>query len=61
MDEKLVTIKAAEAAAFTALGTFLGWKGIMAMEWLARMILDYITELGNILENTVKMGASVPK
>ena len=43
MDEKLLTMKAALAAAFTALGAFLGWKGIMALVWAACMALDYIS------------------
>ena len=30
-------------ACFTAIGTFLGWKGIMALVWVALMLLDYIS------------------
>ena len=43
MNEKLVTVKAALAAFFTALGAFLGWKGIMALVWVIVMALDYIS------------------
>lgn len=39
MDEKMLTIKTAIVAGGTALGAFLGWKGIM----LLVMALDYIT------------------
>ena len=38
-----MTLKAAIAAFFTALGAFLGWQGIMAMVWVAAMALDYLT------------------
>lgn len=43
MNETLVGIKAALAAFFTALGAFLGWKGIMAIVWVAAMLLDYLS------------------
>lgn len=43
MNDKLVAIKAAIAAVFTALGAFLGWKGIMMIVWVAVMALDYLT------------------
>lgn len=43
MNENLVTAKTAIVAAVTALGTFLGWKGIMLVAWVAVMALDYIT------------------
>ena len=43
MNENLVTIKVAIVAACTALGAFLGWKGIMAIVWVASMALDYIS------------------
>jgi toxin secretion/phage lysis holin len=43
MNEKLVTIKAALAAFCTAVGAFLGWKGVMALVWLTAMALDYIS------------------
>ena len=35
--------KGAITAVFTAAGAFLGWKGIMALAWVAVMALDYIT------------------
>ena len=43
MNDTLVGVKAALAAFFTALGAFLGWKGIMAVVWVVLMLLDYIT------------------
>ena len=43
MNENLLTIKAAISAFFMALGAFLGWKGIMAIVWVAGMALDYIS------------------
>ena len=43
MNDKLVTIKAAIAAFFTAAGAFLGWQGVMAVIWVAVMILDYLS------------------
>lgn len=43
MKENLMTVKTAIAAAGTALGTFLGWKGVMLMAWTAVMALDYVT------------------
>lgn len=43
MNERLTAIKAAIAAAVTAMGTFLGWKGIMAIVWVIAMALDYIS------------------
>lgn len=43
MHEKLVSAKAAMTALFTALGAFLGWKGIMAVVWVACMAMDYIS------------------
>ena len=43
MNDTLVTVKAALAAFFTALGAFLGWKGIMAVVWVVAMLLDYIS------------------
>ena len=129
MNEKLVKAKSAMAAVLMAVGTFLGWKGIMLLVWVGVMALDYlsgtlaacregqwsstvarqglwhkggmilvvtvsaiadgvmamlascmvlemawpglvlplvlawyiITELGSVLENAVKMGASVPE
>ena len=43
MNETMVTAKVAIAAFFTAIGTFLGWKGIMALVWVVLMALDYIS------------------
>ena len=43
MNENLVTIKTAIVAACTALGAFLGWKGVMLIAWVACMALDYIS------------------
>lgn len=43
MNDNLVTIKAFIAAAFTAIGAFLGWKGVMMVTWVVAMALDYIT------------------
>lgn len=43
MNDNLVGLKATIAAAFTALGTFLGWKGIMALVWVVAMALDYLS------------------
>ncbi|MGM9585168.1 MAG: holin family protein [Faecousia sp.] len=43
MNENLVTIKTAIVAAGTALGAFLGWKGVMLISWVIVMALDYVT------------------
>lgn len=43
MENKLMTLKAAIAAFFTALGAFLGWQGIMALVWVCCMAIDYLT------------------
>lgn len=43
MEEKLMTIKAAIAAFFTAVAAFLGWQGIMALVWVIAMAIDYLT------------------
>lgn len=43
MNENLVTVKTAIVAGGTALGAFLGWKGIMLLAWVAVMALDYIS------------------
>lgn len=43
MNENLLTVKTAIAAFFTALGAFLGWKGVMLVTWALVMFLDYIT------------------
>ena len=43
MNEKLMTLKTAVAAGCTALGAFLGWKGVMLLAWAAVMALDYLS------------------
>ena len=43
MNENLGTLKTAIAAAGTAMGAFLGWKGIMLLAWVAVMALDYLS------------------
>ena len=43
MNENLVTFKTAIVAGCTALGAFLGWKGVMLIAWAAVMALDYLT------------------
>lgn len=43
MKENLVTIKTAIVAGCTALGAFLGWKGVMLVAWVVVMALDYIS------------------
>lgn len=43
MHEKLLTTKSSIAAALMAMGTFLGWKGIMLMAWVGVMALDYLS------------------
>lgn len=43
MNDKLNTIKVVTTALFTAIGAFLGWKGVMALVWAGLMALDYIS------------------
>ncbi len=43
MNENLVTVKTAIAAFLTAMGAFLGWRGIMLLAWVAVMGLDYLS------------------
>ena len=43
MNDKMTAAKAGITAFFTALGAFLGWKGIMAVVWVAAMALDWIS------------------
>ena len=43
MNETMITAKAAIAAFFAAIGTFLGWKGIMAVAWVVLMAMDWFT------------------
>ena len=47
MNENVLAMKAAIVAFFTAMGTFLGWKGIMILAWVSLMILDYFTQYFN--------------
>lgn len=41
MNETMVTAKTAIVAFITTLSAFLGWKGVMAVMWVALMFLDY--------------------
>lgn len=41
MNENLTAIKGTACAICSAIGAFLGWKGIMAMVWIVMMIIDY--------------------
>lgn len=41
--EKMLSLKLAITAAFSALCTFLGWKGILAVAWVIAMALDYLS------------------
>ena len=43
MNDNLVATRAAIVAAMSAIGAFLGWKGIMLLVWVALMALDYIS------------------
>lgn len=43
MRENLLTVKTAIAAFLTAMGAFLGWKGVMLLTWVAVMGLDYLS------------------
>lgn len=43
MNENMLTVKAMIAAFFTALGSFLGWKGVMLLSWVGVMALDYLS------------------
>lgn len=43
MNQTMVTAKAAIVAFFTAVGAFLGWRGIMALVWVILMLLDYLS------------------
>lgn len=42
MNENMVTVKTAIVAGCTALGAFLGWKGVMLLSWVMVMALDYL-------------------
>ena len=43
MNDNMLTVKAMIAAFFTALGGFLGWKGVMLLSWVGVMALDYLS------------------
>lgn len=43
MNENMMTVKTAIVAFFTAMGAFLGWKGVMLVAWVGAMALDYIS------------------
>ncbi|MGN1015724.1 MAG: holin family protein [Faecousia sp.] len=43
MQENMFSVKAAIVAGGTALGAFLGWKGVMLVCWVLVMAMDYIT------------------
>lgn len=43
MNDKLLAIKGGIAAIITGLAAFLGWKGILAVVWVAVMALDYLS------------------
>lgn len=43
MGNRMMEIKLAITAFFTAIGTFLGWQGIMAVVWVAAMLIDYVS------------------
>lgn len=43
MNENMLTVKAMILTFFTALGAFLGWKGVMLLAWFGVMVLDYLS------------------
>ncbi len=43
MESKMFEIKAALTAFFAVMGTFLGWKGLMLLIWVAAMVMDYVS------------------
>ena len=43
IEDKLMGMKAAFAAVCSAMASFLGWQGIMALVWVAAMGLDYLS------------------
>lgn len=43
MNDNLIEVKATAVAVCTAIGAFLGWKGIMALVWVIAMALDYLS------------------
>ena len=58
MNETVVTAKAAIAAFFAAIGAFLGWKGIMAVVWVALMAMDWLTGTAAARKNGTWKSAS---
>lgn len=42
-DNAIIATKTTIVAFFTAIGTFLGWRGIMALVWIVLMCMDYIS------------------
>lgn len=63
MEEKLMSLKAAIAAVFSALAAFMGWQGIIAIVWVAFVAADWISgtwvarQLGNWSSATARAGA----
>lgn len=43
MNDNLLTVKAMILTFFTAMGAFLGWKGVMLFAWVGVMLLDYLS------------------
>lgn len=43
MEKNLGAARGAIVAFFTALGAYLGWKGILLLAWVAVMALDYLS------------------
>lgn len=43
MEQKMIEAKAAGTVFFAAIGTLLGWKGVMLIVWIISMALDYIS------------------
>lgn len=43
MNDSIMAYKAAIVAFITAVGSLLGWKGILILAWAALMALDYLT------------------
>lgn len=43
MNDNLAATRAAIVATISAIGAFLGWKGIMLLVWVLLMALDYIS------------------
>ena len=51
MNETVITAKAAITAFFTAVGVFLGWKGVMALVWVILMAMDWFTGVAAARKN----------